>query len=373
MRTVNIRIIAVLVAAMTLATAMPAHADPSLDKLKKAQKRLEQVREELEQVAEECESDERRVEEINSKVAETVSAVTDAEIAVDKQQRVVDEAKQRLEALEAEASDVQETSSGRVVELYKQGLIDPTLHSLLMSSSSEQALSRAQVLNVVKHGDREALEHLLSTQTAVDGQRKLFEEQKRSFEDALAQRRSVIEQLEGLKETYDKKIAACNDKIVELEHEEHIAAQDEQQLASALADQGIISVPPGLTKGGWTWPARGSLTSGFGHRWGRLHAGIDIAAPIGTPIFAAKGGIVSYAGTMGGYGNIIVIDHGSGMTTRYAHQSRLIASVGQSVRPGDKIGEVGNTGNSTGPHLHFEVWRGPIRNGGTRLKPPGYL
>lgn len=368
MRTVKPQIIAVLVAVMTLATAMPAQADPSLDKLKKAQKRLEQVRDEIEEVSSECESDERRVKDVNTKVEDTVTAVTDAEIAVDRQQRVVDETKQRLAELEAEAENVHEVSSGRVVELYKRGLIDPTLHSLLLSSSSEQALSRAQVLNLVKHGDREALEHLLSTQTAADGQRRLYEEQQRSFEDALTQRESLIDQLEKLKKTYDKKIASCNKKVVKLEHEEQIASKDEEKLASALAAQGIISIPPGLTKGGWTWPARGPVTSPMGYRWGRLHAGIDIGAPIGTPIFAAKGGIVSYSGQMGGYGNIIVIDHGSGMTTRYGHQSRLIAQVGQSVRPGDKIGEVGNTGRSTGPHLHFEV-----RVNDVPQNPIGYL
>ncbi len=77
---------------------------------------------------------------------------------------------------------------------------------------------------------------------------------------------------------------------------------------------------------------------------------------------------MSYAGTMGGYGNIIVVDHGDGMTTRYAHQSNLMASVGQSVRPGDQIGRVGNTGNSTGPHLHFEV-----RINDSPQNPIGYL
>ena len=368
MRTVKIRVMAVLVIAMMLGFTGNAYAASPLDKLQDAQKRLEEVRKRLEEVSAACEKDEQRVADVNGKVKDTVAAVTEAEIAVDQQERVVDEAKARLAELEAEAEDVHAISSGRVAELYKQGLVDPTLHSLLMSTSSEQALSRAQVLNVVKHGDREALERLLSSQTAVDGQRALYEEQQRSFEDALDERRNIIEQLEELKKTYEKKVAACNEKVVKLEHQEKIASEDEQNLATALADQGIINVPPGLTKGGWMWPARGSVTSGFGYRWGRLHAGIDIGASTGTPIYAAKGGVVSYVGTMGGYGNIIVVDHGEGMTTRYAHQSRLIASVGQSVRPGDQIGEVGNTGNSTGPHLHFEV-----RINDSPQNPIGYL
>jgi murein DD-endopeptidase MepM/ murein hydrolase activator NlpD len=360
--------VAIFTIVMILGTTGTAYAASPLEKLQNAQERLEKVRERLEEVSAACEKDERRVEDVNERVEDTVVAVTEAEVAVDKQERVVGEAKARLSELEAEAADVHAISSGRVAELYKQGLVDPTLHSLLMSTSSEQALSRAQVLNVVKHGDREALERLLSSQTAVDGQRSLYEEQQRTFEEALDQRRNIIDELEKLKKTYQKKVASCNKKVVKLEHQEKIASQDEQNLAAALAEQGIINIPPGLTKGGWTWPARGSVTSSYGYRWGRLHAGIDIGASIGTPIYAAKGGVVSYAGTMGGYGNIIVVDHGEGMTTRYAHQNRLLASVGQSVRPGDQIGEVGNTGNSTGPHLHFEV-----RINDSPQNPIGYL
>ena len=123
--------------------------------------------------------------------------------------------------------------------------------------------------------------------------------------------------------TYERKVGRCNGKLAALERQEDIAADDEQRLAAALAERTSVAVPPPASAGGWTWPARGPLTSGFGPRWGRLHAGIDIAAPTGAPIYAARGGVVSYAGVMGGYGNIIVIDHGNGTTTRYAHQSRL--------------------------------------------------
>jgi murein DD-endopeptidase MepM/ murein hydrolase activator NlpD len=120
--------------------------------------------------------------------------------------------------------------------------------------------------------------------------------------------------------------------------------------------------------GGCVWPARGSVTSEFGSRWGRLHAGLDIAAPIGTPIWAAKAGTVAVAGTQNGYGTTVVLDHGGGMTTLYGHQSRLAVSVGQSVSQGQVIGYVGNTGRSTGPHLHFET-----RYGGSPRSPRGCL
>lgn len=106
--------------------------------------------------------------------------------------------------------------------------------------------------------------------------------------------------------------------------------------------------------GGCIWPTSGTVTSEYGSRWGRLHAGIDIAAPTGTPIYAAKAGTVLVAGSQSGYGNTVVLDHGD-MSTRYAHQSRLAVAQGERVGQGDLIGFVGSSGRSTGPHLHFET------------------
>lgn len=103
-----------------------------------------------------------------------------------------------------------------------------------------------------------------------------------------------------------------------------------------------------------TWPLRAAITSGFGPRWGRLHAGVDMPVPTGTPIHAAGPGRVVSAGWDGGYGNSVVIDHGP-FQTRYAHQSSLRVSSGQRVSRGQVIGLSGDTGSSTSPHLHFEV------------------
>ncbi|HEY9844949.1 MAG TPA: peptidoglycan DD-metalloendopeptidase family protein [Candidatus Caenarcaniphilales bacterium] len=106
----------------------------------------------------------------------------------------------------------------------------------------------------------------------------------------------------------------------------------------------------------YNWPAKGILTSGYGRRWGRMHRGIDIAAPVGTPIAAAASGIVVESGwNSGGYGNLVEIRHLDGSLTVYAHNKRLLARVGQQVDQGQQIAELGNTGRSTGPHLHFEI------------------
>jgi len=107
---------------------------------------------------------------------------------------------------------------------------------------------------------------------------------------------------------------------------------------------------------GFIWPARGVLTSGYGWRWGRMHRGIDIAADVGTPIYAAADGVIEFAGwNAGGYGNMIEIRHADGSMTRYAHLNRISVRSGQRVEQSQQIGEMGSTGYSTGPHLHFEV------------------
>ncbi len=107
---------------------------------------------------------------------------------------------------------------------------------------------------------------------------------------------------------------------------------------------------------GYIWPAQGVLTSGYGPRWGRMHRGIDIAAPVGTPIFAAAGGEVISAGwNSGGYGNLVKVKHEDNSVTLYAHNSRILVRKGQKVKQGQQIAAMGSTGFSTGPHLHFEV------------------
>lgn len=103
------------------------------------------------------------------------------------------------------------------------------------------------------------------------------------------------------------------------------------------------------------WPLDGRITSRFGPRWGRMHNGLDIAAPKGTPVRAAARGRVVHSGPLGTYGLLVVIDHGGGVETRYAHNSVLLIKKGETVEKGQVIARVGSTGNSTGPHLHFEV------------------
>ncbi len=118
----------------------------------------------------------------------------------------------------------------------------------------------------------------------------------------------------------------------------------------------------------FSWPVSGRISSRYGTRWGSMHHGVDVAVVTGTPVRAAAAGRVSFAGWNGGYGNLVVIDHGDRVETRYAHNSRLVVEAGQRVRRGDLVAYSGNTGRSTGPHVHFE-----IRRNGQSVNPLNYL
>lgn len=133
--------------------------------------------------------------------------------------------------------------------------------------------------------------------------------------------------------------------------------------ASLLPEDSIaLQLPPlppdeylPSTFDGYIWPTQGILTSGYGWRWGRMHRGIDIAAPIGTPIVAAASGEVINVGWQSGYGNVIKLKHLDGSVTVYGHNHKNLVTHGQKVEQGEQIAEMGNTGRSTGSHLHFEI------------------
>ena len=134
--------------------------------------------------------------------------------------------------------------------------------------------------------------------------------------------------------------------------------------SSFLGDDTPVTTPTG-------WPTDGFISSGYGLRWNgaEFHQGIDIAAEMGTPIVATADGVVTLAGwNAGGYGNMVDIDHGSGVSTRYGHASAVVVTAGQRVRRGQIIAYVGSTGHSTGPHLHYEV-----RLSGQPVNPSSYL
>jgi murein DD-endopeptidase MepM/ murein hydrolase activator NlpD len=199
--------------------------------------------------------------------------------------------------------------------------------------------SETQVVAVRTQQQREVKNQLLASQGSLAGKRK---RQKGQLASTREQEKVLIAEANAL------------------------AAEDARIRGQLAAAQGAGDTTP--SSSGLIWPVNGPVTSPFGYRWGRLHAGIDIGVPYGTPIHAAASGTVVLAAWTGGYGNYTCIDHGGGLATCYAHQSSYAVSTGAHVTQGQVIGYVGSTGHSFGAHLHFEV-----RINGNPVDPLGYL
>lgn len=162
----------------------------------------------------------------------------------------------------------------------------------------------------------------------------------------------------------EQQLSLRRESLLELQSELK-AQQEKLGVAGAFSLTGPSVTIPGI------WPCQGDVSSPYGLRWGGsdFHPGIDIANEMGTPIVATADGVVTTAGyNMGGYGNMVDIDHGSGITTRYGHGSQVVVTAGQHVRRGQVIMYMGSTGFSTGPHCHYEV-----RVNGEAVNPAGYL
>lgn len=179
---------------------------------------------------------------------------------------------------------------------------------------------------------------------------------------------------EGVREVTDKGVKGSCETVYTKYYINGVFV--DEQSAQRVIDEGVpaqVSVgtkprPAGVGTGEFITPASGKLTSGYGARWGRNHNGIDIGAPTGTPVYASDDGVVTCSKYRNSYGNTVVIDHGNGYETYYAHNSELLVSEGQTVKKGQLIAKVGSTGNSTGPHCHFEIhYNGEIKN------PANYL
>ena len=292
-----------------------------------------------------------------------------------------------LTVLEAELA-----TTARAIEELKQDLVtravdtfvrpaDLSLVEVVESSDPAEAERKQAFVDLVQAHDTDVVGELRLAEEELSRQRQEAEaarQQARALrseaEGRLVRLQEAMAEQTSLKEGIDRRQAEVLAEIDQLAAAEaELGALVDTRIAAAGARPASTGDAAGggagaATSGGCVWPARGTVTSEFGARWGRLHAGLDVAGPIGTPIWAAKAGSVVVAGTQSGYGNTVVLDHGGGMTTLYGHQSRLAVSVGQSVSQGQLIGYIGNTGRSTGPHLHFET-----RYGGSARSPRGCL
>jgi murein DD-endopeptidase MepM/ murein hydrolase activator NlpD len=269
-----------------------------------------------------------------------------------------------------------------MVAIYKSD--NPDLLTVVLEADGfNDLLVRADYLSRIGKQDSEIVGRVKTLKEESQRKKELLEALKKRAEAAvaeiavkrqeLAQARAGIESRQSVLSSArsQKRGSLANVRDSEHELEEDLAAQEaaSAQVQSQLQGSGGHAPAGPIRQGShFIWPVNGPVVSPFGMRWGRLHAGVDIAVPSGTPIRAAGSGTVAIAGWVGGYGNYTCINHGGGIATCYGHQSSIGVSVGQHVSQGQVIGAVGCTGHCFGPHVHFEV-----RINGTPVDPMGYL
>jgi peptidoglycan DL-endopeptidase CwlO len=271
----------------------------------------------------------------------------------------------------------------RLVAIYESGT--PDLLSVLVEAGGyDELVNRTEYLNRINGLDeavvtrvRDLRDQIKRTVARLRSAKNRIEAARDAIaaeEQALASARSAVQSRQADLVAVRREREAALATISDHEHEiEGNLAEIQAEIAATLSASASAPLPAGPVRygsGSMIWPVDGPVVSGFGYRWGRMHEGIDIAAPAGTPIRAADAGtvvLVQSDAESGGYGNFTCLDHGGGLQTCYAHQSSFAITSG-SVSQGDVIGYVGCTGHCYGDHLHFEV-----RISGAPTDPLGYL
>lgn len=262
----------------------------------------------------------------------------------------------------------------RLVRIYKAGDIS-YLEILFSAASFSELLINWDLLKHIINQDKQLIAAITAERNELERKKQELEQNREQLRNIKQEKSIKEEQLENTNEQKKDTLAA-----IQRERKKYEEALEELERESKELEQIILRLQSSKGEyhgtGIFTWPLPGyhRITSDYGWRYHpilheyRMHTGIDIAAPKGTKIVAADSGKVIYQGYMGGYGNVIIVDHGNGKSTLYAHMSAFTASEGQMVTKGEQIGKVGSTGWSTGPHLHFEV-----RINGSPVNPWSYL
>ena len=373
-----------LVLLLALASATPAWSEPSgtpearRDAARTQKAKLAAEVDTLKANNDELES---AVRALDAGVAVQTNANEAAQRALKSAETGLSAAEERLAATETRMADLRARASQAAVRAYVHPGGDPFLE-IVRSKDLGEASRRQALLSSMVSNDRDVMDQMRSARqdqqfdkANLTNARTVAEERKKAAAGKLAELQTARDQQGRLKSALDTRIREYIAEVDSLSREEATLTALLQSRAAAAAlvaptrDDGDEGGGGGaVSSAGLAWPTSGPVTSGFGTRWGRLHAGIDIAPGYGTPVKAAKAGTVIMAGTNGGYGNCVVIDHGGGLTTLYGHMSKLTVNDGESVKQGEQIGNVGSSGSSTGPHLHFET-----RIGGSPQNPMRYL
>ncbi len=312
--------------------------------------------------------------------SEAGAAKADSEEAAASVRRITIE----IDTLRASLAQRRQTFNRRAVQAYMGGegrpLDDLSVAGELLSLPEDftVAARRAELVQRVSQQDGDVLGELTTAQSQLATRELALVLSRNRAVKRAADAEAAVREVARLKAEQETTRAVLQQRIADLQKEVDALAAEQARLEAVIRERleaaararaaraaragkrnPFASRRPttgvGISSAGFIWPVQGYVTSGFGPRWGRMHTGIDVAAPSGTPIHASKAGDVIYAGWMGGYGNLVVVDHGESLVTLYAHQSRIGVVEGQELNQGDVLGFVGTTGHSTGNHLHFEV------------------
>lgn len=380
-KTSRLPLAALLLALLVIFTGQASPASAA-DSLTTARQKREAARKKQAELARKVDSLKASDEELDKAVRTLEKQVAAEQAAADSARRAVEAAVAALTATEAKLADTEKqigSLHNAVVKRAVDNYVRPRneiFGGVMATDDLGEASRRDTLLRQVSDRDRDVADQLRAARLDLIDQ----QEKAKKARDLVAERRKAqLAKLSEVQKALGEKARlseALESRLREYQEEADAVAREESGLVALIqrkeqerasrSDGGTVDGR--ISGAGLIWPVRGPVTSGYGYRWGRLHAGIDIGAGTGTPIRAAKGGVVTYAGSMSGYGNVVIISHGGGFTTLYAHQSRIGTSDGAEVGQGQVIGYVGSTGRSTGPHLHFET-----RVNGNPQDPRRYL
>ena len=329
----------------------------------------------------------RQIEEQLRQATAELGTIKEQRVAVENDitlnERQLAEAQKRLEGRES-------VFYKRVRDIYINGRLS-YLDVVIGSKDFSDFANRLEVLKRIIDSDITLINEIKKERADIEAHKQKLEADRAKLvelEKAALAKQAEIEQKKAERNVVLKK--AQNDRATAMQAIEELNASSAQvsaMLKERQAARAAAAAAAAQSSGGqgasdnWVqgtgqlgWPVSGEITSPYGYRvhpiWGTTiyHSGIDIGVDEGTPVHAADGGVVVWSGWMGGYGYAVVIDHGNGLSTLYGHNSELAVDEGQSVAKGQVISYAGSTGNSTGPHVHFEV-----RVNGDPVDPMGYL
>ena len=358
-----------LVSVMFFCLALPCQATNYND-LKKKTEELEEKQEKTQQQGEELEEKKEKAEKAKKELAkELESLVSDMEKLkkkIDAKEEEISAKEEELIHARVEENDQYESMKKRIKYMYENGNAQ-LIEILLKSQNIGDFLNKAEYISTISNYDRDMLKVFQKVTKDVKAQEKVLKDEYAEMEDMQNQLIGKQDRVENLMETKAEQIKELEGELKanakKLEQLEKAVADAKRKQQEALNTGGTAGDSYISGNGFFTHPVPGytRISSNFGYREQPLpgastnHKGMDFAAPTGTPIYAVADGTVVTAAYSGNAGNMIVVNHGGGIVSIYMHCHAMYVSAGQKVTKGQNIAAVGNTGNSTGPHLHFQV------------------